>query len=235
MTTLLWKQAPGIVKAVGDGKVEAVMSTEVKDRDGDIIRQRFWDLDDFIEHPVFVADHQYDLLHQIGRWDGVKVMEVPGAKDIDGEPAMQLIGTATYYIGKGNERADWAYKLAQMGAAAFSVGFIPDMNKAVEIEDKGMWPAFEFRGQKLLETSQVVVPSNPEGLQRAVWAKSLKQADKQPDSIDPETFMQLFGGLEDRVAELEASSVDKAIERLKAEYPKLFETTPELQELIARW
>ena len=161
MTTLLWKQAPGIVKAVGDGKVEAVMSTEVKDRDGDIIRQRFWDLDDFIEHPVFVADHQYDLLHQIGRWDGVKVMEVPGAKDIDGEPAMQLIGTATYYIGKGNERADWAYKLAQMGAAAFSVGFIPDMNKAVEIEDKGMWPAFEFRGQKLLETSQVVVPSNP--------------------------------------------------------------------------
>ena len=41
------------------GRVSAVVSTEERDRAGDIIRQRGWDLTSFLEHPVLVASHNY--------------------------------------------------------------------------------------------------------------------------------------------------------------------------------
>lgn len=143
------------VKDVGNGVVDAVMSAESKDRDGDIIRQAGWDLDDFMKHPVLVASHDYyNLINQIGEWKDVAVR------------GKQLRGKAEYYIGDGNEQADWGYKLAQKGRAAFSVGFIPDMDKAVKMDKDSFFGGWEFNGQKLLETSQVVIPANPDALQR---------------------------------------------------------------------
>jgi len=135
------------------GRVSAIVSTEDMDRDGDIIRQNGWNLDNFADHPMLIASHRYDdLTAQLGTWDD---MEVKGK---------QLIGVARYYVGEGNATADWAYNLAQKGDAAFSVGFIPDMTKAERL-GKGSDGGFEFRGQELLEVSQVTVPSNARALQ----------------------------------------------------------------------
>ena len=234
MTKILWKQLSEY-KAVGDGRVDAVMSTESVDRDGDIIKLDGWDLRDFESHPVLMADHNYDLLHQIGKWADVRVEG--GA----------LRGTATYHIGKGNPHADWAFHLAEQGEAAFSVGFIPDMEKAVELDGKGIWGSFEFHSQKLLETSQVAIPSNPDAVQlstRATWAKSL--TEKHPGQLgDIETMLadatELRGELAlqraviDDLRAIQHLSIDDVIERLKADYPEVFKTIPDLREVVRQW
>ena len=242
MTKILWKQLSEY-KAVGDGRVDAVMSTESVDRDGDIIKLDGWDLKDFASHPVLMADHNYDLLHQIGKWTDVRVEG--GA----------LRGTATYHIGKGNPHADWAFHLAEQGEAAFSVGFIPDMEKAVELDGKGIWGSFEFHGQKLLETSQVAIPSNPDAVQlsaRATWAKSLKMGDASEvlewtklDAITVTELCRDMGSvrqtLEDQskaIAGLIAGdryTMEEVIDRLKADYPEVFKTIPDLREVVSQW
>ena len=139
------------------GTVTAVVSSEKVDRDGDIIRVAGWDLKDFLKHPVLMSSHNYrSLLNQIGEWTEMKVV------------GKRLVGTAQYYIGKGNAEADWGFELAKLSHAAFSVGFIPDMDKAEMIDGSDdWWPSWEFNGQTLLEVSAVTIPSNSDALQRA--------------------------------------------------------------------
>ena len=152
------------VEDIGEGRIRAVVSTETQDRDGDIIRQAGWDLRRFQKHPILLVDHNYaDITKEIGKWETMK---------IDGDV---MIGEARYFIGKGNETADWAYFLAASeNMAAFSVGFLPDWAKAKELDGGDeMWPHYEFNGQELLEVSQVTVPSNPEALQLALHTKTL--------------------------------------------------------------
>jgi len=135
------------------GLISAVVSTEDVDRDGDIVRQGGWDLSHFSAHPILLSSHNYrGLTNQIGEWTQ---MQVEGT---------ELVGVAQYYIGEGNEEADWGFKLATKGRAAFSVGFVPDMSQAKQIEAGGNI-SYEFQGQELLEVSQVTVPSNPQALQ----------------------------------------------------------------------
>ena len=136
------------------GLIEAVVSSEAKDRAGDIIRQEHWDLKNFKEHPVLLSSHDYlSLRSVIGEWESMKVKD------------KQLIGVAKYYIGQGNEEADWGFNLASRGRAAYSVGFLPNMAKAKELESDSLFGSFEFNGQELLEVSQVSIPANPEALQ----------------------------------------------------------------------
>ena len=151
------------------GRVEAVVSTESTDRQGDIIRQDGWDMKSFMAHPVLLASHDYyDLRSQIGEWESMAVK------------GKQLVGVARYYVGEGNEQADWGFKLASKGRAAFSVGFIPDMDKAKKIEgddqDDDLWGHYEFNGQELLEVSHVTIPANADALQVIRSAKGLHPA-----------------------------------------------------------
>ena len=135
----------------------ALVSDESEDRDGDIIRASGWILDDFQRHPVLLSSHDYASLRaQIGEWED---MAVKGKR---------LQGTARYYVGEGNEEADWAFNLAAKGRAAYSVGFIP---LTYSERTPGSWGGgLEFTKQELLEVSQVSVPSNPHALQ--LMAKS---------------------------------------------------------------
>ena len=135
------------------GVISAVVSTESVDRDGDIIRQGYWNLDHFKSHAILLSSHNYrGLTNQIGHWTDM------GVKD------NKLVGEAQYYLKAGNQEADWGFVLASKGMAAFSVGFVPDMSKAKQIEANGNL-SYEFNGQELLEVSQVTVPSNADALQ----------------------------------------------------------------------
>lgn len=135
------------------GLIRAVVSTESEDRDGDIIRASGWELEHFRRNPILVSSHNYMQLRSIiGEW---VEMVVRGKR---------LEGLARYYVGEGNEEADWGFKLASRGRAAYSVGFIPI--KSVARSEGG----HEFMEQELLEVSHVVVPSNRDALQ--VMARS---------------------------------------------------------------
>ena len=138
----------------GRGTVLATMSDESRDRDGDVIRANGWNLDDFLAHPVLLSSHNYgSLMQQIGKWNNVT--------SIDGK----LTGEAEYFIGSGNNEADWGFELVRRNQAAYSVGFIPGEMR--EMRGGGI----EFvNGHKLLETSHVTVPSNPAALQQMAHA-----------------------------------------------------------------
>lgn len=132
-----------------NGRVQAIVSAETEDRDGDVIRVKGWELDNFVKHPVLLSSHNYYSLRSvIGEWEDV------GAK------GKNLIGVAKYYIGVGNDEADWGYFLASQGRAAFSVGFVP---KEYEPREEG---GYLFTKQELLEISHVSIPSNPDALQQ---------------------------------------------------------------------
>jgi hypothetical protein len=137
-------------------QVDAVMSTEAEDRDREIIRQDGWQLDQFNDHPVLLSSHNYwSLRSQIGKWLDVRV---------EGD---QLLGTAQYFVGRGNEEADWGWQLATQGQAAYSVGFIAlEFQDREDIDTEGMfWPPQEYTSMQLLEISAVSVPANAEALQ----------------------------------------------------------------------
>ena len=146
------------------GIVSAIVSSESVDRDGDVIRAEGWSIDNFMRHPVLLSSHDYHSLRsQIGEWQS---MEIRGT---------QMHGVARFFIGRGNDEADWAFELAKEKSLAFSVGFIPDMEKAVPLSKSDpMNGGMEFNGQELLEVSAVTVPSNPDALQRMVKSPNLQ-------------------------------------------------------------
>ena len=145
------------IKAVNseDGTIDMLipMSTASVDRDGESIDPLGWrkSLPAFRKRPVLLSSHNYgDLRKQIGEFTQVKVSE-------DG-----LFAKPRYYINEGNEEADWAFKLASKGMAAYSVGFLP---KAWTDGDGEKTPSRTYTEQELLEISHVVVPSNRDAIQ----------------------------------------------------------------------
>lgn len=145
------------IKAVDteDGSIDMLipMSTASIDRDGESIDPAGWkkSLPAFRKRPVLLSSHDYgDLRKQIGEFTTIKVA--------DGG----LVAKPRYYINEGNEEADWAFKLASKGMAAYSVGFIP--TKWVDGDgEKGA--SRTYTEQELLEISHVVVPSNRDAIQ----------------------------------------------------------------------
>lgn len=136
------------------------VSTDSVDRDGEVVEPLAFKktLPKFMKRPVLVASHDYrDLTNQIGEWSKLKITE----NGIEGKPK--------YYVGQGNEQADWGFKLASKGMAAFSIGFIP---KEWVDGDGVKEPRRTYKEVELLEISQVIVPSNREAIQ-SIRSKSV--------------------------------------------------------------
>jgi HK97 family phage prohead protease len=157
MTDILHKTFRTEVKGVDEkeGVIDMLipMSTSSVDRDGESIDPLGWrkSLPSFRKRPVLLSSHNYgDLRKQIGEFVTIKVSE-------DG-----LFAKPKYYIGEGNDEADWAFRLASRGMAAYSVGFIP---KQWTDGDGEKSPVRTYTEQELLEISHVVVPSNRDAIQ----------------------------------------------------------------------
>ena len=177
MATTLHKTIQAATQNLGNGEIFAIVSTESVDRDGDIIRQQYWDLTNFNRHPILLSSHDYSSLqNQIGTWRDVKVQ------------GNRLQGVAKYHVGQGNAEADWAHFLATEGESAYSVGFRPDMDKAQPLKGR---KGTEFKGQELLEISHVSVPSNADALQQRLQglkdptARALYRKVLQGRGIEP--------------------------------------------------
>lgn len=142
------------IKAIDAEKftVEAIVSANTVDRDGEIVTPKAIGqrIDVYKKHPVLLSSHRYDkLTNQIGMAEEITI----GTKNVTVR--------FKYFVGQGNPEADWAFKLAQNGIAAYSIGFM-----AHSWEDKsgeeGIWR--EYNDVELIEISQVLVPSNREAL-----------------------------------------------------------------------
>ncbi len=147
------------------GEIEMMipLSTNSIDRDGEVIEPAAFKkvIPRFMKHPVLVASHNYgDLTKQIGEWTKLRITE----NGLEGRPK--------YYVNEGNPEADWAFNLASKGRAAFSVGFIPDLD-SIEEGDGRKTPRRTYKNlADLLEISQCIIPSNREAIQ-TIRAKSV--------------------------------------------------------------
>jgi len=142
------------IKAIDEKEftVTAVVSTDAVDRDGEIVTPDAIGkrVAQYLQHPVLLSSHRHDdLMKQIGMAEDVKVGE------------KSVIAKFKYFVGQGNAEADWAFKLAQNGIAAYSIGFMAHKWEDKSGED-GIWRV--YRDVELVEISQVLVPSNREAL-----------------------------------------------------------------------
>lgn len=196
------------------GTVELLIpvSTPSVDRDNESIAAEAWKktLPAFMKRPVLVSSHNYfDLTAQIGEFEKLKAT---------GEGLMAL---PKYYVGEGNQEADWGFNLASKGMAAFSVGFIP--KKWINHEDGDRKTGKPFRTYtevELLEVSQVVVPSNRDAIQ-GLKAKGVKDPvvkellddiettdfeDMPVDAVEGEDKAEKKLEIESKIAETEAEA-----------------------------
>tara|TARA_Y100000310_G_scaffold2728_1_gene3548 strand:- start:13629 stop:14912 length:1284 start_codon:yes stop_codon:yes gene_type:complete len=157
---LKYKTFRGVVKEtdVENGVIDMMipMSTSSVDRDGDIVDPTAFKntLPAFEKRPILLSSHDYrSLQSQIGEFEAIKATA-------DG-----LVASPKYYINEGNAEADWAFKLASKGKAAFSVGFIPIKAEPIGDKNDNFPQPQKFTEVELLEVSQVVVPSNRDAIQ----------------------------------------------------------------------
>lgn len=132
-----------------EGEIIGIASTEAQDRDGEVILQSGWDLENFKKNPVILASHNY-YEFPIGKATDIQVD--------NGKMIFKMV------FSQATEKAKEAYQLVQEGILkSFSVGFIPR-------EHDPMQPHMITKAE-LLEISLVTVPANPEAL---VLAKGMK-------------------------------------------------------------
>lgn len=171
------------IKAVDEEAktIECVISTDQIDRDGDVILPSAIEkgLETYRRHPVLLNSHQYyTVKDQIGEATDVKV------------ETGKVCAKFKYYAGEGNENADWAWKLAQKGVAAFSIGFMTNEWEFIK-DAHGVPVGRKFTSIELLEVSQVLIPSNRGALQfgRSVSDEQMKMMDLVSKSFKDEDFL----------------------------------------------
>ena len=144
-------------------KLFFTISTPHVDRDGDIIDQTGWDLDEYKKNPVVLWAHDSSA-PPVARANSTYLS--PVANKSTGEDQIHLMSVAEFPSRDLYPFANMVGRLYKNGFLhGASVGFLPveyEMSK----EREGFAPV-DFKRQKLLEWSAVPVPSNPEGLVQA--------------------------------------------------------------------
>jgi HK97 family phage prohead protease len=162
----------------------ATISTKKVDRDGDVILPEAFSkrIKNYKEHPVFLSSHNYNrLTNQIG-----KAVNISIGDD-------EVTAKFEYFVGQGNEEADWAWVLAQKNVAAFSIGFMGhefEWLKEKDADGNERITGRKFTDIELLEVSQVLVPSNRGALQngRALAQEELELCDLAIKSFKDDDF-----------------------------------------------
>ena len=174
---LVQKQLATEIKAVDDEArtMTFVMSSESRDRDGDIIEVGGWKLDNFMKNPVFLLFHDQRQF-PIGRVERI------WSED------SKLLGQVRFAEKGTYETADIAYELYKQGIMnAVSVSFA---GRAYEPMEEG---GLRFTEQELYELSAVPVPANAEAVAVARKASNLGAilSEAEPEAIAPEKATEL--------------------------------------------
>jgi HK97 family phage prohead protease len=163
-----------------EGEIYGVASTETIDRQGEVIKQDGWELDNFKSNPVLLVSHNYQEF-PIGKATEIKV------------EGGRLVFRAVF--SQTTQKAIEAYSLIKEGILnAFSVGFIPR-----EYDDEN---GNIITKAELLEISLVPVPANPEAV---VLAKEFK--DNEIANYIVKNFLE--EEKENNATEVASEEVDK--------------------------
>lgn len=150
-----------VAKAAG-ADLEFVLSDATKDRMGDVIEPKGWDLSNFKKNPIALFNH--DSKFPIGTWKNVRVEK------------NRLVGRLELAKQGTSDRIDEIIRLVEQDILrAVSVGFSP-----IEAEPLKDNSGLLFKKQELLETSLVSVPANPSAVQ---LARSLNTSDEVIDLV----------------------------------------------------
>lgn len=125
-----------------------VMSTQEKDRDGDVVFTSGIDLSTFLPNPICLLNHR--SADPIGTWSNVS------------KQAKQMVGDATLGPAGVSPECDKIAGLIGAGIVrAASIGFIPRTLKRIVLEDGTPTWSFEIIACELIECSIVSLPANP--------------------------------------------------------------------------
>lgn len=164
------------------------ISTETKDRHGDVVRSKGIQLKNFRKNPVVLFSHDARQ-PPIGK--SPKMEKGDGTLDAD----------VDFFEREVFEFADTIFRIVEVGGLkAASIGFMPiDFDLLKEDEDTGdRFPGIDFKKIDLLEFSIVPIPANPEAVALALSDGAAMQPyltwldDVQDNWADVE---ELFAGL----------------------------------------
>ncbi len=201
-------------------EVEVLVSDRTRDRYDEVIEHSAWRkrLGNYKRHPVFLQSHEYSgsLLNQIGHASSVKVDTEEG-----------LIANFKYYVGQGNQEADWGWFLATQKKAAFSVGFMVHKYEVPEAKEE---PRRVYTDVELLEISQVLIPANPSAVQAGIdqGVISKEFADRILEAGQDQEDLEEAG----EESGIEAAPEEENIEDRSSVVDRLDEITEQLKELI---
>lgn len=135
-----------------EGKLLAIASEEIADRDGDIISIDGWDLKNFKANPVLMWLHMMDgTTEPIGRANNIGFKLINGKKKMTFEPEFHEI----------TEKAKTIKRMYDEGfLKAFSVGFKPKEWQKIS-GDQEFPPRYKYTKQELVEISAVAIPALP--------------------------------------------------------------------------
>lgn len=169
------------------------ISSEVVDRDGDILIAKGCDFTNFAKNPQFLAFHNY---HEYP-------LGIPKNWGIEGDavycdvyfPRLEELATDAEQASEKAKLVDFTYHCYKTGMLnAVSVGFIP--KEASPLEEGGM----EITEWELLEFSAVSVPANQDALAQAVKSFGINENDL----IDP---IERIKSLEEKIKGIEDDTV----------------------------
>lgn len=178
------------VKAEGLGErtVRFKISSEVIDRDGDILIAKGCDFENFAKNPLFLGFHDRDD-YPLG---------IPKNWGVEGNavycdvyfPTIKELSTNPDEASEKAKLVDYTYHCYKTGMLnAVSVGFIPK-----DMEPNNATGGYIFKEWELLEFSAVAVPANQDAIAQAV--KSF--GGRGRDIIDP---LERIKALEEKVFE----------------------------------
>ena len=167
-----------------------LISTGDIDRDGEVIEPKAFqkNLGNYMAHPVLLSSHRADqLTRQIGEAKAIRITD----EGVEGD--------YEWYAKQGNPEADWGWFLVTRGIAAFSVGFMPITwldkwsQPMISQEDSARGIARRYTEIELFENSQVLIPANPNAVQRRMdeaegeEKELLELATKElkPEDVEP--------------------------------------------------
>lgn len=175
-----------------DRVLDFVGSSEIVDRDNEVIKADGWELANYRKNPVVLFAHNYRQ-PAVGR--ALRVWADKGQLKFKVQfPAMEEYGFA-----------DTLFKLYRGGyMSAVSVGFIPkEWEKGKKKDD----PYRTYTRQELLELSLVPVPANPEAI---VSSRGVKSA-LADETIDENELGELIQKLKE-IAEEEVAGTEETSE-----------------------